>query len=38
MSHFIVSMLFAGFSERPPESKVMPFPTSATRRFAPLAR
>src|ERR1700749_4426104 len=30
MSHFIVSMDFGGLSDRPPESKVMPFPTKAT--------
>ena len=28
MSPFIASMLAAGFSEMPPVSKVMPFPTS----------
>ncbi len=30
MSHFIVSMDFGGLSERPPESNVIPLPTSAT--------
>ncbi len=34
MSYFMVSMDFAGLSESPPESNVMPFPTSATRAFA----
>ena len=30
MSHFISSIAAAGLSDRPPESKVMPLPTSAT--------
>ena len=30
MSHFIVSIDFGGLSERPPESNVIPLPTSAT--------
>ena len=30
MSHFIVSMPSLGLSDRPPESKVTPLPTSAT--------
>ncbi len=29
MSHFIVSMPFAGLMQRPPESNVMPLPTKA---------
>ena len=35
MSYFIVSIDFAGLSESPPESNVMPLPTSATRFRAP---
>ena len=35
MSYFMVSIDFAGLSERPPESKVMPLPTIAIRRRAP---
>ncbi len=33
MSHFIVTMPVAGLMFRPPESKVMPLPTSATEAF-----
>jgi len=36
MSDFMSSMWAAGLIEMPPESKVMPFPTSATFVFAPL--
>jgi hypothetical protein len=32
MSYFIVSIDFAGLSDRPPESNVMPLPTTAMRR------
>jgi hypothetical protein len=31
MSSFMVSIDFDGLSDRPPESKVMPLPISATR-------
>ena len=35
MSHFIVYMLSPGLRLRPPESKVMPLPTSARWDLAP---
>jgi hypothetical protein len=34
MSDFIQSIAAAGFSDRPPESKVIPLPTSARLRLA----
>jgi hypothetical protein len=33
MSYFISSMFSPGFREMPPESNVIPFPTSASRPF-----